>query len=62
MSCMLEQDFKTIEAFVDGELDDTERRKVIGKIHHNPELRSYYQKLMFQKRLLQQWWQTKTKN
>ncbi len=51
-----------IQAFVDGELEDEKRRKVMLSIMSSPENMARLEELLEQNRRLQEWWAQKKKN
>jgi anti-sigma factor RsiW len=59
---MLDNDYKNIEAFVDGELKTSDQQRIIKKMSDSPELVSYYKKIRLQKKLLLEWWKTQKRH
>lgn len=47
---------KQVEAYIDGELDDDQSKRVQETIHCFPVLQAYFRQLQCQKKLLNDWW------
>jgi hypothetical protein len=50
-----------IQALIDNELPETQRKRVFDLITDIPELRQYYDDLRHQNHLLKLWWKTDKK-
>lgn len=47
-----------IQAYIDGELEGAQRKRVLNSIEQNSQIRDRYRQLVRQKELLQLWWKS----
>ena len=56
---MQDSELQLIEAYVDGQLEGRDKTYIAQKISTNVEYRTYYAKLVIQKKYLIDWWKNK---
>lgn len=59
MPDMQDSEIQLIEAYVDNQLDGRDKTYIAHKISTDVEYRTYYAKLVIQKKLLIDWWNNK---